>query len=117
MVTGPVILRSSSTEKLVGNEIVVGVGGTTRRREEPFAVTVTVSWAGVSVTSPATSTRRIESSRWQAAVAAARLATATKTGSRMGADRARRTLRTCNCPASYRAAIDRAGETPGSPRR
>src|SRR6266496_1259910 len=96
MLTGPVILRSSSTEKLVGNEIV----------------------AGVSVRSPATSTRRIESSRWHAAVAAAKtVATATKIGSRVGADRARRTLRTCNYPTPYLAATDRADETPGSPRR
>ena len=68
--------------------------------------------------SPATSTRRIESSRWQAVVAVTKTpATATRTGIRAGDDRARRTLRTCSCPAPYPAAADRAGETPRSPRR
>ena len=47
---------------------------------QPSAVTVTDSCAGISVRSPATSTSRIESSRWQAADAAKTPATATRTG-------------------------------------
>ena len=66
-ITGPVILRSSSTVKLVGSEIAAGSGGTktcstaARRSRSRAAAT------GASVTSPATSTSRNESSRWQAA--------------------------------------------------
>src|SRR5947207_2005834 len=93
MVTGPVILRSSSTVKLVGNVMLVGDGGTKAGMCVcPPAVSVTSSWVGTNVRSPPTSTSRIESTCWQAA-SAATPATAPSTASRIRFWLPRRRLR------------------------
>jgi len=53
--------------KLVGSEIAVGSGGTKNVLDRYPTIAVVRSWAGASMRSPATSTSRNESSRWQPA--------------------------------------------------
>src|SRR5450432_1805926 len=79
--TGPVRLGGSSTLKLAGKPIgFPGSGVTTSDRSSVPAITIRCSSAGCRARSPATSTSRIESDRWQArrTVDAATAATGTK---------------------------------------
>ena len=117
-ITGPVILRSSSTVKLVGSEIAVGVG----RHRRTWSTAARRSRSPAAAPAPAsrrraTSTSRNESSRWQAAEHEPAPPAATSGQDRRTCAAATSvTLRTCSCPTCCPAAAPAsAGGTSRSP--